>query len=129
MKKIILLFTQLFCHHKYQYTEINHDGLNTMECKWCGKKKVVKVLFILALAFAMCGCSLVSNFEPDYGVQLINDEEYNKKYVTTYIIDSCEYIHIQGIPGLQHKGNCKYCAERRKKEQEELIRKFKRNDE
>ena len=56
MKKLILLLTQLFCHHKYQYTEINHDGLNTMECKWCGKKKVVKVLSLLALAFVMYGC-------------------------------------------------------------------------
>lgn len=56
MKKLILLLTQLFCHHNYQYTEINHDGLNTMECKWCGKKKVVKVLSLLVLAFVMCGC-------------------------------------------------------------------------
>ena len=126
MRKLILLLAQLFCHHKYQYTEINHNGYNTVECKWCGKRKIVKILPLLALAFVMCGCYLVSNFEPDAGVQLIDNEEYNKKYVTTYIIDSCEYIHIQGIPGLQHKGNCKYCAESRRKEQEELINKIKK---
>ena len=43
MKKLIQFLRQLFCHHKYQYTEINHDLINTMECKWCGKKKVIKV--------------------------------------------------------------------------------------
>lgn len=39
------------------------------------------------------------------------------------IIDSCEYIHY-GY-GLAHKGNCKYCSERHKKEQEELVQRLK----
>lgn len=41
----------------------------------------------------------------------------------TNTIDSCEYI-TWGY-GMSHKGNCKYCAERRKKELEELIIKLK----
>lgn len=118
MKKLILLLTQLFCHHKYQYTEINHDGLNTMECKWCGKKKVVKVLSLLALAFVMCGCN---EKEP----QILKDNIVNINGWECKVIeiDGCEYI--QGGYLLSHKGNCKYCAERRKKEQEELIRRLK----
>lgn len=42
------------------------------------------------------------------------------------VIDSCEYIVYdvsQGYSGfgfMAHKGNCKYCAERRKKELESL---------
>lgn len=40
MKKLILFIHQLFCHHKYKYTEINHDGINTVECQWCGKRKI-----------------------------------------------------------------------------------------
>lgn len=87
-----------------------------------------KLILLLALIFVMCGCNIVSNFEPDMGVKVINDEKFNEKYVTTYIIDSCEYIHIIGIEGLQHKGNCKFCAERRKKEQEELIHKIQSNE-
>lgn len=33
---------------------------------------------------------------------------------TLIVVDSCEYIAWGH--GLAHKGNCKYCAERRKKE-------------
>lgn len=39
--------------------------------------------------------------------------EYNQ--YTLEIIDSCEYI--SRAQGLTHKGNCKFCAERREKEQ------------
>ena len=86
MKKLILLLTQLFCHHKYQYTEINHDGLNTMECKWCGKKKVVKVLSLLALTFVMYGCD--TPHVTDYGVveqvELYEHKKISTNYTTKY---------------------------------------------
>lgn len=48
------------------------------------------------------------------------------------IVDSCEYIQNieicsnQGYGYLAHKGNCKFCAERRKKELEELIIKLRK---
>lgn len=32
---------QLFCKHHYRFTEIDHDGKNTVECKYCGKTKVI----------------------------------------------------------------------------------------
>ena len=43
-------------------------------------------------------------------------------------IDSCEYLYIDNPRSytggtLTHKGNCKYCAERRKKEIEAAVRK------
>ena len=42
------------------------------------------------------------------------------------VIDTCQYIRTSGYDvHYEHKGNCKFCAERRKKEQEELIRKIK----
>ena len=117
MKKLILLLTQLFCHHKYQYTEINHDGLNTMKCKWCGKRKIAKVFPLLALAFVMCGCEQsTNNIKAPVGGNTLTTA------FQTIMIDSCEYI--TGSHKIAHKGNCKYCAERRKKEQEELIRKI-----
>lgn len=71
-----------------------------------------KLILLLALVFVMCGC----------------DSGYNKTdsglgSPHSTVIDSCEYITWGN--GLSHKGNCKYCAERRRKEQEELIRKIK----
>ena len=39
-------------------------------------------------------------------------------------IDSCEYI--QSGYRLTHKGNCKYCTERRKQELKELIEELKK---
>ena len=42
----------------------------------------------------------------------------------TYMeLDSCEYIG--GLNQLAHKGNCRFCKERRQKELEELLIKLK----
>lgn len=73
----------------------------------------------MALTFVMCGCV---QKEEDGSLKL-NTGLLNESHVV--IIDSCEYISYNGGYGLAHKGNCKFCAERRRKEQEELIRKIK----
>jgi hypothetical protein len=78
-----------------------------------------KLILLLALAFVMCGCV---QKEEDGSLKL-NTGLLNESYVV--IIDSCEYISYNGGYGLAHKGNCKYCAERRMMEQEELIRRLK----
>lgn len=39
------------------------------------------------------------------------------------LIDSCEYISWGG--GFTHKGNCKFCTERRKQELKELVEQLK----
>ena len=44
----------------------------------------------------------------------------------TVVIDSCEYI--SAYHQLAHKGNCKYCAKRRKKELKELIKAIKEDE-
>lgn len=72
-----------------------------------------KLILLLALAFMMCGC-VEQNTDGSYK---IGGE------IKEVVIDSCEYITMQYR--LAHKGNCKFCTERRKKEQEELIRKIK----
>jgi len=41
----------------------------------------------------------------------------------TILIDSCEYI--RGANKLAHKGNCRFCKERRQKELEELVEQIK----
>jgi len=78
-----------------------------------------KLILLLVLAFVMCGCV---QKEEDGSLKL-NTGLLNESHVV--IIDSCEYISYNGGYGLAHKGNCKYCAERRIKEQEELINKIK----
>ena len=41
----------------------------------------------------------------------------------TIMVDSCEYI--RGEYKLAHKGNCRFCKERRQRELEELVIKLK----
>ena len=78
----------------------------------------MKKLILLALiALAIVGC--------------ISDNEeakiYEKDGFATLTYDSCEYVFkTAGYKGfLAHKGNCKFCAERRQKELEELVIKVK----
>lgn len=37
------------------------------------------------------------------------------------IMDSCEYIFYRYSDGFQHKGNCRFCAERRRQEMKDLV--------
>ena len=78
----------------------------------------MKKIFLLALtALMMVGC--------------ISDQEEAKIYendgFATLTYDNCEYVFkTAGYKGfLAHKGNCKYCAERRQKELKELVIKLK----
>lgn len=70
----------------------------------------MKKLLLLALtAMMMVGCGRNKLYElQNYGI-------------TT--IDSCEYV--TGVYIISHKGNCKYCAERRKQELKELVEQLK----
>ena len=66
---------------------------------------------------------------------IIACDEYNPdgSYKTSYRVsatyriikvDSCEYINANAR--FAHKGNCKYCVERRKQELKELIEELKK---
>ena len=76
----------------------------------------MKKLLLLALPLMMVGCS---------------DDEYariaSKEGFGVATFDSCEYIiKVSGYKGfLAHKGNCKYCQQRRKQEIKELIKELK----
>ena len=77
-----------------------------------------KLILLFAFAFMMCGCKQpTNNIEAPVGGSTLTTA------FQTIMIDSCEYI--VGASKMAHKGNCKYCNERRKKEREELIRKLK----
>lgn len=60
----------------------------------------------------MVGC------ENEEGRNYATDERGYTYEVT--VIDSCEYFHSTYI--LAHKGNCRFCKERRQKELKELVK-------
>lgn len=68
----------------------------------------MKKLFLLLLfPIIFCGCDLENINLP----KLVH-EDY-----TIVVIDSCEYIRTYNHDvHYAHKGNCKFCAERRKRE-------------
>ena len=77
----------------------------------------IKKIILLALTILMMGCYNQNDVaksveEGDFGVCMY---------------DSCEYlIRISYSKGyLAHKGNCRFCKERRQKELEELVIKLK----
>ena len=75
-----------------------------------------KIILLALTALMMVGCDQ----------QKIADD-VTKKDFGVCIYDSCEYvIGIHGYKGfLAHKGNCRFCKERRQKELEELVIKLK----
>ena len=40
-------------------------------------------------------------------------------------IDSCEYLRVNEYYGFTHKGNCRFCKERRQREMKEFVIKLK----
>lgn len=72
-------------------------------------------IIILLASIMMLGCE---HKHPDGSY----DSQRNID-ISTVAIDSCEYIN--GFYKLAHKGNCKYCAKRRKAELEKLIKAIK----
>ena len=78
---------------------------------------VMKKIILLALAaLMMVGCDEKSTQPKELGGTRI------------YIVDSCEYVgrDIGSRSGiLAHKGNCRFCAERRNQELEALVEQLK----
>ena len=75
--------------------------------------KKISLLALTVLMMVGCGLSVeedTKNCEENYHV---------------IILDSCEYYSNTMINDLTHKGNCRFCEERRQKEMEELVIKLK----
>ena len=74
-----------------------------------------KIILLAITAMIMVGC--------DYNSNSNIDTKTEGFIYGTIIIDSCEYI--RGNHRLAHKGNCRFCAERRKQELKELVEQLK----
>lgn len=73
-----------------------------------------KIILLALTAIIMVGC--------------VNDGKVDRSDFVIVELDSCEYIKWNASYGYQHKGNCRFCKERRQKELEELIIKLKVNN-
>lgn len=91
-----------------------------------------KIFILVVVLFAIISC----NEQPDtniyhkvertndvYKVNVVSNTDNNQMLsLRVVVIDSCEYLigryhaGYNGYGYLSHKGNCKYCAERRKRE-------------
>ena len=74
-----------------------------------------KIILLALTALIMVGCDY-QNADGSYDTS-------RSLYYGSIVIDSCEYI--DGGSKLAHKGNCRFCKERRQKELEELVIKLK----
>ena len=84
----------------------------------------IKKIILLALtAWMIVGCEETKTKEYRYNVSDINIPNFDRSSDCVVIIDSCEYVHMW--KRLAHKGNCRFCKERRQKELEELVIKLK----
>lgn len=84
----------------------------------------MKKIILLALTILMMvGCEYKTDAEIEEAKRL---HGFN-----IIIVDSCEYLKMNKSAGYQgygyfaHKGNCRFCKERRQKELKELIIKLK----
>lgn len=75
-----------------------------------------KIILLALTALVMVGCN---NYNSNRNI----DTKTEGDIYGTIIIDSCEYI--RGRYKLAHKGNCRFCKERRQKEMKELIEQIK----
>lgn len=84
----------------------------------------IKKIILLALAaLMMVGCYQAKAYN-DKQIELVSDYR-----LSTIEYQGCEYVVMQSNWNkhgtMSHKGNCRFCKERRQKELEELIIKLK----
>lgn len=78
-----------------------------------------KIILFAVASLMMVGC---------------NDDKSVTNDFKTIVIDSCEYLYKEvptsGRPyaAMAHKGNCRFCKERRQKELKELVEQLKKNN-
>ena len=93
-------------------------------------KRVISLAIgiVAVCTFAMCIHSCMDNTANNEKEAVITSEVYRDYEII--IIDSCEYIRGYRTLGyrLAHKGNCRFCKERRKKELEDLVDALKENN-
>lgn len=70
-----------------------------------------KQIILALLAVMVVGC--------------LDKKDNNGVSYKVVVVDSCEYLDAGSLSTVGHKGNCRFCKERRQKELEELVIKLK----
>ena len=73
-----------------------------------------KIILLALVTLMMVGCR-------EQTIPQEHIDEYLKEQM--FVVDSCEYLNFG--KSSSHKGNCRFCAERRKQELKELIEQLK----
>jgi len=79
---------------------------------------IKKIIILFLLSFLLSSCNFNENKNSSFKLKN-NDNDITFTNYEIIVIDSCEYILYQSTYNykeITHKGNCKFCAERRKKE-------------
>lgn len=82
-----------------------------------------KIILLALTALMMVGCKYKTDAEIE--------EAKHLNGFNIVVIDSCEYLEksethgYNGYGFFAHKGNCRFCKERREKELKELVEKLK----
>ncbi len=76
-------------------------------------KTITRITFTLLVAVILCSCNEVNIPEKEDSFRVRNG--YAKLIIKE--VDSCEYLYGEwgNATVLTHKGNCKFCTERSKK--------------
>ncbi len=90
-------------------------------------KKILMItigaIMLLLLSILICAAVISADAAPKNDMESAPKGSPASGYYSTIVIDSCEYI--EAFNRLAHKGNCKFCAERRRKQIEEYVQRFK----
>ena len=84
---------------------------------------IKKIILLAFTALMMVGCT--------YELDAEREEQKRLNGFNIKVVDSCEYLYKKipagyaGYGFMAHKGNCRFCKERRQKELEELVIKLK----
>jgi hypothetical protein len=82
-----------------------------------------KIILLALVTLMMVGCYQAKAYN-DKQINLVGDYQ-----VKTIVYQGCEYVVMESNfykrLVISHKGNCRFCAERRKKELKELVEQLK----
>ena len=83
----------------------------------------IGAIMLLLLSILICAAVISADAAPKNDMESAPKGSPASGYYSTIVIDSCEYI--EAFNRLAHKGNCKFCAQRRKQELKQLVKELK----
>lgn len=88
------------------------------------KFTIKKIILLVFIVFMMVGCYQAEAYN-NKQIDLVGDYK-----IKTIVYQGCEYVvmdsHYKMHSIVTHKGNCRFCKERRKQELKELVEQLKK---